>query len=165
MDEQALFKTKTKLRDNPCIPHRFFFSISEKHCTKFKPLFPSESTYFHCFPVFYLSLENLNVKLERAKVSRPSLNSYQGKCSAGQREIKRKAAGLQYVKWTYLLCMYVCMYIHTCICTWVGIWDGNERGRGGGGMITQSTTACQNPIGMPYSQAKSSHNLDIHYLM
>ena len=35
--------------------HRFLYSISRKYCTKFKPHFLTESTYFHHFPYIYLT--------------------------------------------------------------------------------------------------------------
>ena len=43
--------TWNKLYESTCIPHHFLYSISEKCCTNFKPLFLVESTNFHHFPI------------------------------------------------------------------------------------------------------------------
>ena len=54
--------------ETTCIPHHFLYSIFDKYCANFKPLFLAKSTNFHLFPYNCLT---------KHSIGRPYIHSFQ----------------------------------------------------------------------------------------
>ena len=59
--KMQLITTREWLYETTCIPHHFLYSIFDKDCTNFKPLFLTESAYFQSVP--FLNLTKLHSPL------------------------------------------------------------------------------------------------------